>query len=299
LRKSTSTIRELSLASLARVAGIGQDRLVQLARFPERSYRRRYLTDDRGKRRELLVPAAELKQVQTRLYRGVLRPLKPHPAAACVRGRGVLWTVNKHARRPALLHEDIADFYPNVRRDRVMAEIRRVGASYEAGDLFSRLVTVFDQLPQGAPTSTAVGDLVLFRLDRRLYRLADSVGLTYTRYVDDLAISGGEQRVRRFAPLVKRIVAEEGWELNGKGGIRGGESRHFLLGAVINSSPNASREYRRAVRSVLRMIATGRVAVTPAELRSLSSKVAWVAALNPLAGEGLRSHLVEAVPDAA
>lgn len=288
-------LRKLDLTGLSEVTRTPIHRLIELAVGSDYFYQRRTLVSESGKKRELLVPAPELKKIQIQIYRRLLRPLRPHKAVACVRGRGVRWAVTQHSRRPVLLHEDIADFFPSVGRGRVVAALQRFEVAPDAIEILSGLVTAQDQLPQGAPTSTAVGDLVLFKLDCRLGGLADSEGLTYTRYVDDLAFSGGMRLQHRFEPLIHRIIAEEGWRLNAKGGTHGPESRHLLLGVVVNSSPNATVEYRNSLRSVLRLIRSGKIEVTRNELRSLRAKVDWVAALNPRSGTSLRKHLE--IPD--
>jgi hypothetical protein len=96
-------------------------------------------------------------------------------------------------------------------------------------------------LPQGAPTSPALANLVCFRLDRRLAGLAAIVGVRYTRYVDDLTFSG-DRRIRgdRFAALVSEVAAEEGFRVNPvKTRVAGAGSRQRVLGAVVNAGPHS------------------------------------------------------------
>ena len=69
-------------------------------------------------------------------------------------------------------------------------------------------------LPQGAPTSPALANLSAYRLDLRLAGLAESAGIVYSRYADDLALSSsaflGRAQVERLVQLVERIAGEEG-----------------------------------------------------------------------------------------
>src|SRR3954468_15585557 len=94
-------------------------------------------------------------------------------------------------------------------------------------------------LPQGAPTSPALANLVCYRLDRRLTGLAGAFGARYTRYVDDLTFSGGAARGRgRFAALVAGIVADEGFRVNpAKTSAVSAARRQSVLGAVVNVRP--------------------------------------------------------------
>lgn len=284
-------LRELDLKRLSFLTRTPVERLIELSTGSDYYYERRTLVRSSGKRRDLLVPCRELKKAQTALYRRLLRSLPPHRAVACVRGRGVRWALSQHSGRPFLLHEDISDFFPSVTRKRVEDALCRLETPPEIARLLSGLMTANNQLPQGAPTSTAAGDLVLFPLDSRLAGLARKEGLTYTRYVDDLALSGGSRLRGRFRRLIRRIVAGEGWVLNNKGGIYGPTERHLLLGAVVNSSPNATREYRAGLRSALRLIQAGRFEASASDRKSLAAKVEWVATLNRRSAEPLRAYL--------
>jgi len=70
-------------------------------------------------------------------------------------------------------------------------------------------------LAQGAPTSPTLSNLVMYKLDKRLDRLANSLELNYSRYADDLAFSGNEHRDWRFfEPLIASICLEERFKLN-------------------------------------------------------------------------------------
>src|SRR6185312_14713109 len=84
-------------------------------------------------------------------------------------------------------------------------------------------------LPQGAPTSPAIANLAMFRLDRRLTGLAVACDARYSRYADDLTFSGPKSLSRRRVPfqrVVALIVREEGFALNDdKTVVRGAAGR--------------------------------------------------------------------------
>lgn len=179
-----------------------------------------------------------------------------------------------------MLRLDISDFFPSVRERAVKEGVVRLGAREQLSNAFVRLVTLPEGLPQGAPTSVAVADIVLFPLDVRLAGMAQRHGLTYSRYVDDITVSGGT-RLGRFERLTRSIAADTGWELNEKGGLVGPDQRHGLLGAVVNAKPNVAREYVREVRSYLRLVAKGQATPDEEALRKLESRVNWIISVNP------------------
>jgi hypothetical protein len=150
-------------------------------------------------------------------------------------------------------------------------------------------------LPQGAPTSPALANLVCFRLDRRLAGLAAAFGGTYTRYVDDLTFSGDAGIGRdRFAELVTEIVTDEGFRVNpGKTSATTAARRQSVLGAVVNVRPTLPRRERDALRALLHNCAThGWAGQTrghdPATFRDhVLGRVAWAASLDPALGARL------------
>ena len=287
-----SPFQSLTTRRLAKMAGTTENRLRALANHPTAHYRQQTHHGRNGKRRTLTIPTPELKRVQRYLLRNLLDLLTPHPAAACVRNRGAVWMMRRHTRHPFLLNLDIQDFFPNVSRSRVAEGLARLGL--RDAELLSSLLTVNNELPQGAPTSVAIADIALFPLDRRIAGLARAQGLVYSRYVDDLAISGGSRIRNRFQQVIVRFATEEGWILNEKGGLVGPSERHVVLGAIVNAKPNVSQRYISDVRFYLRMIKRGKVQPTSSELNRLVSQVAWISNVNPDKGRALKAILARA-----
>lgn len=82
------------------------------------------------------------------------------------------------------------------------------------------LCTVNGALPQGAPTSPTLSNLVCLRLDQRIGKYCENKALTYTRYADDITISGNKLTVIRKAwGIIKLIIKDEGYTINKKKGI--------------------------------------------------------------------------------
>jgi hypothetical protein len=172
---------------------------------------------------------------------------------------------------------DLRDFFPTIRRGRVRSLFRTAGYSAAVARLLAGLCTnalprkvwrespigkgtpeAWQQellysrahVPQGAPTSPALGNLCARRLDCRLAALAAAVGAQYTRYADDLTFSGGrrfEVRARRFHVYVCRVAWEEGWEVQTrKTRVQRQGVRQRVAGVVVNVRPNITRtEYDR------------------------------------------------------
>ena len=286
-----------NLEGLARRVGLTPRNLVALSQGREDEYREKVIRTGTGKERKerrLQIPSRSLKMVQKRILRGIFDTLVPHESTACVKSRGLHWAYRRHAGHPALLRLDIKDFFPSVTELSVVEGLTRLGACDVIAKVLNDLVMLPSGLPQGAPTSVAVADIVLFPIDIRLGGLATKHGLTYTRYIDDLTVSGG-QRVVRYQKVAHKIVTELSWELNAKGGVVGHGQRHTLLGAVVNYKPNICGEYYEDVRSYLRLIARGRKLPPMSVFNKLRSRVEWICSVNPERNRVLRPLLEAAV----
>jgi RNA-directed DNA polymerase len=277
--------------------------------------------------RLLAAPKPRLKEAQRRLLRHVLAPIPVHEAAhGCVPGRSVRTAVAPHAGSDVVLRMDLEAFFAGIAAERVYglllgpaglpepvahvvtalattvvpAQVWHqlpVPAGIEAHERHRRLGQrlAVPHLPQGAPTSPALANLVCFRLDRRLAGLAAAFGGTYTRYVDDLTFSGDAGIGRdRFAELVTEIVTDEGFRVNpGKTSATTAARRQSVLGAVVNVRPTLPRRERDALRALLHNCAThGWAGQTrghdPATFRDhVLGRVAWAASLDPALGARL------------
>lgn len=265
-------------------------RLLGLAEAGRSAYKPTVNRGTERKPRWIREPKAELKEVQRRLLRRVFSDIPAHPASFSAPGRGgTVRAATQHVSRPYLLHLDLSGFFPSVAPRRVFERLMEVGLREDTASILTGLVTVDDQLPQGAPTSPAVSDIMLFPMDSRVAPLAASQGASYTRYVDDIAVSGGRKIETFIRRMLEKIVAQEGWLLNEKGGLFGPEERKEVLGLGVGTSGvSVPKMVRSQTRSRLRLAAEGRIKLTEAELRSLRGKIAWIFSHHPSQGRKLR-----------
>lgn len=277
---SPGLLRQLSGQKLVGICRLSEQQFARLLESREKEYHEVSWKTEGDKTRTLHIPSERLKAVQRLILRYLVDRVPRHPCSACVKGRGNQWVYRRHARHPSMLRMDISDFFPSVGEDAVREAFFRLGAREKVANALVRLVTLPDRLPQGAPTSVAVADMVLFPLDVRLAGMAEKHGFAYSRYVDDITLSGGN-RLARFEQTARRIVTDLGWELNQKGGLVGSDQRHGLLGGIVNAKPNVTSEYYGQVRSYLRLIAKGREQPDDDGFRKLRSKVEWIVSVNP------------------
>jgi len=260
------------VSQLARTLGM---ELADLANF-QPSYHEAFIAKRSGGRRRLLVPDAATKSLQRKLLRRVLARLRVHPAATGFeRGRSIVDHARPHVGQAIVIHMDVVDFFTSTQATRIEAYFRRIGWNAPAAALLTRLTTHEGGLPQGAPTSPRLANLVNYGLDARLARYVEPQGGRYTRYADDIAISlehDWGRTARGFVQKTRALLRAHGYRAHGrrKLSIRRRHQRQQVTGLVVNDKVHLSRERRRWLRAVKHHQATGRrTSVSPSQLAGL------------------------------
>ncbi len=289
----------------------------------DQHYRFRLLAKRSGGWRLLEVPEPYLMALQRRLLDDLLDHIPPHQAACgYVRERSVVDHARSHAGQTVVLKFDLQDFFSSVRASRVHALFTTLGYPEQVARELTALCTTATpepvlrrlhaegglpwnqvlrlrepHLPQGAPTSPALANLCAFRLDLRLDGLAHALGARYTRYADDIVLSGGAnlQVARaRIEAWVARIAGEEGFTLNlRKSRCVGTGIRQSVCGIVVNQHPNLPREDFDRLKAVLHQcVRDGPHAQNRDGLPNwrdhLRGRVAWATQLNPQKAQRLQ-----------
>lgn len=242
-----------------------------------------------GGTRTIAAPNPDLKKLQRRILRRVLAKLKTHPAATGFEpGHSIVSNAMPHAGQDVVIRLDLKDFFPHTSAKKADAYFRKIGWNAEAAALLTKLCTHDYALPQGAPTSPRLSNLVNHKLDARLSALAAARGLAYSRYADDITFSGPEKskvakyesRINDVIHVVKKIVKEEGYALHTERKLRlyRKHDRQIVTGLVVNQKPNLKRETRRWLRAVEHHLKTGKPAtLTPEQLRGWQSLQSMIA----------------------
>ena len=262
-------------------------------------------------------PKQTLKQVQVKILREILDRVPAHPAAhGFVPGRSTVTNAAPHVGQAVVVKFDLSNFYATVGFSRVVAIFRALGYSREAAIWLGSLTTsavpgnipldrenvyaltpyLRRHLPQGAPTSPALANLSAYYLDVRLSGMARAFGATFTRYADDLTISGPvdvARGLRTLIPLVQQIIRRERFRSNPKKRrVLRQHQRQTIAGVVVNSRTNVARaDFDRLKAILTNCVRTGpslqnreRVEDFAAHLRG---RIAHVRQLNPARGQRL------------
>lgn len=223
--------------------------LYTISNHPEKFYRSKVIPKRNGGKRELLVPSPILKSIQKNILNNVLNGLSISKyATAYAKGSTIKDNACPHLNKKIILKLDIKNFFENT----TFEELYKTLPSYIFPDavkvLLLKLCTYYDYLPQGAPTSPMLSNLVLKNFDNYIGSYCESLGISYTRYSDDLTFSG-DFNARKLKNKVESFLENMGYNLNEKKTkvIKSNYSQQ-VTGVTVNKKLNTPKSYRRNIR---------------------------------------------------
>ena len=224
-----------------------------------------------GLPRTILSPHPTVKILQRKLLRALNLVYAAHPAAhGFVPGQSILTNARPHQGKRFVLNADLEDFFPSITFPRVRGLfMKRFQLPGPAATVLARICCNTDDepdhLPQGAPTSPIISNMICHSMDHALVRLAKDHGVFYSRYADDLTFSTNrrpfpealavehEGRLLHLGAALVRIVEEEnGFALNPeKSRLFNRARRQEVTGLTVNRRANIPRGLVRELRGML------------------------------------------------
>jgi len=260
-----------------------------------------------------------LKRAQEWVLRNILEKVPVHNAAhGFCRGRSIVSNAAPHVGADVVVNLDLQDFFPTITYRRIRGVFRKLGYSEQVATVLALLcsepetdaVQLDDRtfhvargerfLPQGAPTSPAITNLLCRRLDARLSRVADQLGFRYTRYADDLTFSASGESAANVGRILRRarwVVEQEDLRVHpDKTRVWRRGRRQEVTGLVVNQRVNVSRQLLRRFRATLFQIERDgpegkHWGNSPNVLVSLHGFANFVAMVDPARGRPLRERV--------
>ena len=220
-----------------------------------------------GGERHISAPIAPLKAIQSALSILLQSIFTPSPyATGFIVGRSVKDNARHHLGQTCIFNADLENFFPSITKQMVRRALYRelgdILVSREVINIICSLCTVpgsdgVEVLPQGAPTSPVLSNIVLKSLDDEMSELALRIGCRYSRYADDITFSH-DKPLRKMTQFVQSkifaIIASHGLRVNEKKTrtlVPG--TRQEVTGVVVNSKLNVSRKYIKHLRTLLHL----------------------------------------------
>ena len=235
---------------LSHFFGLGRGSLFSLVKTCDTKYRTATIKKKNGKTRVLHVPFDELKNVQRRILKGFLEklPISPY-ATAYVKKRSLADNASPHVGKRYLLKLDITDFFGSISFFHIYRTVFHTGYfPKQIGVMLCTLCCRNDILPQGAPTSPTLSNLVMRGFDDNLGWWCKQRGISYTRYCDDMTFSS-DKPLYHVYEKVKNMLGEMGLVLNEKKThFVTNAARQSVTGLTVNEKVAVSGDYKRKLR---------------------------------------------------
>jgi RNA-directed DNA polymerase len=211
-------LRILSPNRLADLLKIPKEKLVSLSIDPGLKYSpfmlakppRPFQRIGPSKPRPIDNPLQELRWVQKRIYKRILKPICfPEHVLGAVPKRSVMDNASRHLGSNLLVTLDIRQCFPsitNVHVYRVWADL--LGCSPPVAKLLTELTTFGRHLPQGAATSPSLANLFIWMIDEPIRKTCEKLSVAYSTWIDDLAFSG--ERARELIQPAVLVLAAHG-----------------------------------------------------------------------------------------
>lgn len=262
-------VRISDRADLADELGISLQFLTYIlySKRPENCYRSFEIPKSSGGVRHINAPNDDLKYIHSKLAKLIWNHIKQireqdsiraNLSHAFEKGKSIFTNARIHQRKRYVINVDLKDFFDSFNFGRVLGffeKNRYFMLNHEMATVFAQLTCYKNCLPQGAPTSPIITNLICEILDIRLLNLAKSYRLDYTRYADDLTFSTNDKNIiNRFDDFYNDLNSEierAGFKINtDKTRVLYKNSRQNVTGLVVNKKINIDRRYYKKVRAM-------------------------------------------------
>lgn len=202
-----------------------------------------------GKIRKVYSPSYYLKNVQKSILNDVLYDkMTANYVTAYCKGKSILDNSKVHNNKNIILKLDVKNFFNNISFSNVYSIFASFGFSRCICGLLSYLTTYNEFLPQGAPTSAYLSNLIMRNFDDEVYRWCSEKNINYTRYSDDMTFSMNEYN-KNIICFVRKKLYKLGLELNNdKICVISKSSKQKITGIVVNEKIQTDISYRKKIR---------------------------------------------------
>lgn len=275
-------IRLTSAQDMADALGIPKSVLMRYVFLADRHYKDFKVAKRSGRGwRAVSAPSPALKGIQRWILYFILRPQDLSDVCTGFRlGFSIASNAAFHVGREFVANADVLDFFPSITAPTVFGLFRQLGYPDDVCFVLTRLCTHKGRLPQGSPASPDIANLIARKLDNRLSSICKIRHWSFSRYADDITISGsgsGEQAIK----LIEHVAAEEGFTLNPRKShvARRGDCQ-IVTGLVVNDRVGVPRHFRRRLRAAIHQLQLG-TASALADESGIRGRISFLAMIDP------------------
>lgn len=240
---------------------------------PDSYYNTYEIPKKNGEMRTICAPSGDLKSLQKRIsimlwaYQKSIwdsQNINPNISHAFEKDKSIITNAKIHRNKRYVLTLDLESFFDSFHFGRVQGYFEKnknYNLPHEVAVIIAQLTCYQGCLPQGAPTSPIIANLICQTLDVHLLKIAKKYKLDYTRYADDLTFSTNDKHFIEnkdiFLVKVIEAIRRAGFSVNNKKTrLKFKDSCQKVTGIVVNKKLNVDHNYIRATRAMAHQLYT-------------------------------------------
>ena len=241
---------------LAEAIGLNKQQLDNYIKFSDRHYQSFYIEKrNRIKRRYINSPSPKMKALQRWVLENLLYKIEVHECAqGFIKGHGIKSNAEFHQNKKYILCVDIYNFFPSITKQHVYQSLIKNMNDPELANKLAKICTYKNRLPQGAPSSPYLSNIVFIPVDEEIQKYCEGNLIAYSRYADDLSFSTNtKESLLELEEIVKQILLKYGFSLNfKKTRLYTGKNRMSVTGLAMNSGrPSLGKRRKREIKAKL------------------------------------------------
>lgn len=253
-KKGSSII--LNSYHFSNLVGVKWENLKKIITNPDKFYHCFDISKKSGGKRKISVPNSELELCQEFIKNNILDKINISLSAeGFAPKKSIITNARNHLNKEMVLNVDLKDFFPSISSKKVFYVFNSIcGYDNDLSYCLTKLVMYNGGLPQGACTSPILSNIVSFKLDIRLNRLAESLKISYSRYADDITFSGDSNKVNsKLLVLITKIINDCGYDINStKTRFQSKYGKQEVTGLLVNNGRiSVPRNYVKKIRQEL------------------------------------------------
>ncbi len=262
-----------SLNHFSLLIGMELSQVINIIENRNNHYSYYLIKKKKGGFRRIVAPYKDLKFLQSWIKENILDKIDAsQQATGFIKGKSILHNAKNHENSNVILNLDLSNFFETITEKRVYGIFSSLGYSKNLAVEFAKICTAqmskekYDELPpekqeyfkeiyqlkdsvlvQGAPTSPNLSNLVCRRLDLRLSKLGNKLGINYSRYADDITFSGNENNLPNIK-ILKKIIEDENFKINwNKVGKYKKGQRQIVTGLLVDGKVRVPKNFKKEI----------------------------------------------------
>ena len=237
---------------LAQLVGYKKEYLKKATLYTNSFYRNFEIVKKNGGKRLISEPLPSLKDIQLWILKNILYKIPVSPVAKAYKPNvRIIENLKFHRNQPKVLTLDLENFFPSIKINAIQNIFIDLGYSKFVSRLLAKLCTKEDALPQGAPTSPYLSNLIFKKADALIFDFCKQRKIRYTRYADDLCFSGNFDE-KELLEKVSSVIEDMNFSINkSKTKLMLPNTRQTVIGIVVNEKPQVVFHKRNALRQAV------------------------------------------------